>query len=282
MNSISDPVFPAQCDIRVRQGDLGRNDSVSTIGMARWLEDARIRVRLPQFERLVRARGFGPYQIVFVSQSVERLAATHRTDTDIRVHTGIRRIGRSSFTFEQAVFVGSERVGSGEATVLLLGSAGALALPDELIADLTALAMPDSSETAVTRPAAERQQRDHYPYFAPLRARIGDVDSNQHVNFIALATWYDDAVAAYTSAALGVGEGGLAPDLSPSSYRINYVGEVTYPGNYEIGVLVRSFDAEAVHYELGIFLGGTCLGVADAIGARGELSAESLAPGGPH
>ncbi|WP_431955771.1 hypothetical protein [Nocardia lijiangensis] len=279
MDSISASTFPAQCDISVRQGDLGRNGAVSTIGVARWLEDARTRMRLPQFERAAGAGEFGPYQIIFVSQRVERLAYVYRTDADVQVHTGIRRIGRSSFTYEQAVFAGGRRVGGGEATVLCLGPAGPLALPEELIADLTGLAMPDSSETAVPRPGAERGQRDHYAFFVPLHARIGDVDSNQHVNYLALATWYDEAVAVFTAAALG--EDGLVPDLSPSSYRIDYLGEVTYPGDYEIGVLVRSFGDYSVDYELGLFRGRTCLGVADAIGERGALSAKSFGPDGP-
>lgn len=247
--------------------------------MARWLEDARIRVTMPQFERLVGAGGFEPHQIILVSQSVQQLAPVYGTDADIQVRTGIRRIGRSSFTYAQAVFADSERVGGGGATVLNLGLAGPLALPDELIADLADLSVPDSSETAATRPATERRRRDHYAFFAALRARIGDVDANQHVNYLALTTWYDEAVAAFTTAAIG--EDGPVPDLSPSSYRIDYLGEVTYPGEYEIGVRVRSFDVDAVRYELGIFGGSTCLGIADAVGARGVLSSGSLGPGGP-
>lgn len=279
MNTISNPVFPIQSDIRVRQGDLGRNGAVSTIGMARWLEDARIRVRMSRFERLVDAGEFGPHQIIFVSQKVEQLAPVYGTHAEVKVHTGIRRIGRSSFTYEQAVFSRGERVGRGRSTVLNLGPAGPLALPDELIADLTDLSIPDSVETTENRPGTERQKRDHYAFFAPLRARIGDVDINQHVNYLALTTWYDEAVATFTAAALD--EDGLVPDLAPSSYRIDYIGEVTYPGDYEIGVLVSSFDADSVHYELGIFSSGACLGIGDAIGARGMLSARALGPGGP-
>ncbi|WP_433201084.1 cytochrome P450 [Nocardia sp. CA-107356] len=279
MDSLSASAFPAQCDIRVRQGDLGRNGAVSTIGIARWLEDARIRVKLPRFERLAGAGEFGPHQIILVSQRVERLACVFHTDADVQVHTGIRHIGRSSFTYEQAVFAGGRRVGGGGATVLHLGPTGPLALPDELIADLTDLALPDSSETAAPRPGTERRQRDRYPFFVPLRARIGDVDSNQHVNYLAMASWYDEAVAVFTAAALG--ENGLVPDLSPSSYRIDYLGEVTYPGDYEIGVLIRAFGDDSVDYELGIFRGRTCVGVADASGARGVLSAKSLGPGSP-
>lgn len=243
--------------------------------MARWLEDARIRVKLPRFERLVGGGEFGAHRIILVGLSVERLAAVYRDDADVQVCTGIRRIGRSSFTYEQAVFAGGERVGRGGATVLHLGPSGPLELPGELIADLSELVLPDSNETAAPRPGGERRQRDYYASFVRLPARIADVDGNRHVNYLALATWYDEAVAVFTAAALG--ESGLVPaDLSPSSYRIDYLGEVTYPGDYEIGVRVRAFGDDSVDYDLGLFRGHTCLGVADARGARGVLSAKSL------
>ena len=264
--------FPLQVDVRLRQGDLGRDGSASTVGMARWLEDARIRVRMRRFEQLVGTGEFGPFHIVLVSQHVERLAAVRRTGTNVQVHTGVRRAGRSSFTFEQSILAGDKHVGNGGATVILAGAAGPLQLPDALLADLADLRLPDSDQAAAPRPGTERHQREHYAHFTPLHARIGDVDANQHVNFMALATWYDEAVARFTLEAAGE----PVPDLPPWSYRIQYVGEVTYPGEYEIGTLVRSFDADSVHYELGIFLDGTCIGVADAVGPRGALPAEYL------
>ncbi|MGW3326691.1 hypothetical protein [Streptomyces virginiae] len=192
------------------------------------------------------------------------------------MHTGVRRIGRSSFTFGQEVVVGAKRVGSGDATVVLADRSGPHRLPDELIADLDEIRLPETEVAgtpAATRPPPERLHRAHYSYGAPLRSRVGDVDSNQHVNFIALATWYDEAVAAFTSDSIGTTVGGSVPDLPPSSYRIQYLGEVTYPGDYEVALTVRSVDNGSVHYELGVFRGGTCLGVADAIGPRGTLRA---------
>src|SRR4051794_26584149 len=269
----TESAFPVRIEVRVRHADLGRDGSASTVGVARWMEDARIRFRSRRFERLVEAGGFGPFQFLIVSQSVERLAPAGRLRGSVQVHTGVSRVGRSSFTFEQAVYDDGKHVGRGEATVVLGGATGALALPDELIMDLTERLLPESGRTAAaSRPTAGRQQRDHYRYFAPLRARIGDVDSNQHVNFMAQVTWYDEAVAAFTTeAATRAGEGGrvLVPDLAPWSYRIHYIGEVTYPGDYEVGLLARSSDSldeDAVYYELGIFRGDLCLGVADASG----------------
>ena len=269
--------FPSEIDVRVRQGDLGRDGSASTIGVARWLEDARIRLHLRRFARLVAAGGIGPFQILLVSQRVERLAPVGRVGACVQVHTGIRRIGRSSMTYEHAVIAGGTHVGSGEATIVLADVSGSLALPDELIEDLVELQLPGPNQPTAPRPGAERLHRDHYPAAVPLRARIGDVDINQHVNFMALATWYDEAVAAFASAAVNVGGTGPVPDLPPWSYRIQYLGEVTYPGDYGIGVAVRSFDVQSVQYELGIFRDGTCLGLADALGPRDQLTDETLA-----
>ncbi|MER6197707.1 hypothetical protein ABT234_10085 [Streptomyces sp. NPDC001586] len=184
-----------QVDVRVRQADLGRDGSTSTIGTARWLEDARIRLRLHRFERLVGEGRFGPFRIVLVGQRVSRLAPAGPAGTRVQVHTGVRRVGRSSVTFGQEVMVGDKRVGSGDATVVLADKSGPLRLPDELIADLDVMRLPETGlagRPADTRLRPERLRRAHYSYWAPLRSRIGDVDSNQHVNFIALATWYDE------------------------------------------------------------------------------------------
>ncbi|MFF4260696.1 hypothetical protein [Streptomyces virginiae] len=56
---------------------------------------------------------------------------------------------------------------------------------------------------AATRLRPERLHRADCSYGVPLRSRIGDVDTDQHVNFIALATWYDEAVAAFASDSIG-------------------------------------------------------------------------------
>ncbi|MFF4098720.1 hypothetical protein [Streptomyces sp. NPDC001903] len=266
-------------DGRVRQADLGRDGSASTIGVARWLEDARIRLRLHRFERLVGEGRFGPFRLLLVGQRVSRFAPAGPAGTRVQVHTGVRRVGRSSVTFGQEVMVGDKHVGSGDATVVLADDSGPLQLPAELIADLDEMQLPQTEvagRSAAPRLLPERLHRAHYSYWAPLRSRIGDVDSNQHVNFIALATWYDEAVAAFTLDSIGTTAGGSVPDLPPWSYQIQYLGEVTYPGDYEIALTVRSVDTGSVHYELGVFRGSTCLGVADAIGPHGELRASQL------
>ncbi|GAA5151051.1 hypothetical protein [Amycolatopsis dongchuanensis] len=261
--------YPVRTEVHIRQADRGRDGAVSTVGLARCLEDARLRIRMRRFEQLVLAGGFEPFQILLVSQAVDRLAPVGPRAHDVEVHTGVQRIGRSSFTYGQAVFHRGERVGSAEATVVLAGAGGPLPLPGELLADLGDLRLPE--QPPMPRPDAERHRRGSYAHHYPLRARIGDVDSNQHVNYLALVTWYDEAVAAFTAEALGG-----VPDLPPLSYRIQYTGEVTYPGDYEIGLSVRGSGTDQVAYRLAVFRGGTALGVADAVGPRGELPDSAL------
>lgn len=210
--------------------------------------------------------GFDPFQIFLVNQRIERLRPAGRTGARVQVHTGVRRIGQSSFTYEQAAFIDGCHVASGDATIVLIGASGPLSLPDELVEDLDELALPESSAAPTVRPGPERSQRDHYPYFTPLLARIGDVDSNQHVNYMALATYYDEAIAAFVKHATGTAGTGPVPDLPPQSYRVHYLGEVTYPGRYERGVVVRSVGTDSVSYELGVFRDSECLGVAEAVG----------------
>jgi acyl-CoA thioester hydrolase len=262
--------------VSLRLGDLGLDGRASTVALARWLEDARFRLRFARFDRRVAAGGFGPYRILLVSQHVERHVPVGWTDAPVRVRTGIRRIGRTSFTFGQTAFVGGQDVGSGEAVVVLADDTGPLALPAELLADLEELGSAEPTAAGASRPGAQRNERNHYPFATPLRARVGDVDSNRHVNYIALLTWYDDALAAFAVQVQG-DDGPLSLSaLAPSAYRVQYIAEVGYPGDYEIGIAVAGHDAEAVHYELGLFRGDRCVGLADAIGARGELPGTTL------
>ncbi|MFK0224111.1 hypothetical protein ACIQWN_38925 [Streptomyces vinaceus] len=132
MNAPEHQTAGIQVDVPVRQADLGRDGSASTIGMARWLEDARIRLRLRRFERLVGEGRFGPFQILLVGQRLSRLAPAGPAGTRVQVHTGVR-----------------------------LGS-GPLQLPDELIADLDEMRLPETEvaeRSAATRVPAARLHR---------------------------------------------------------------------------------------------------------------------------
>ena len=123
---------------------------------------------------------------------------------------------------------------------------------------------------------ADRRDRSTYPFAVSLRARVGDIDTNRHVNNVTLVSWYADGVAALHDELLTPGWGGPPPELAPSAYRVQYVAEVGYPAEYEIGVAVLGVDGETVTYGLGVFLGDRCVGLADATGPCHGLDATAL------
>ncbi|GAB2661302.1 hypothetical protein GCM10027271_20090 [Saccharopolyspora gloriosae] len=273
--TVSEQPMPARTMVAVRQADLGRDGRISTLGVARWLEDARLRVPMPRFERLVSSGEMEPFRILLVGQRVERSDPRGRPGDEVEVTTGIRRVGRSSFTYRHTVFKDDAVVGTGEATVVLGGATGPLQLPDELISDLRGLRVA-GAEDGTDRASAEQRTRDHYRHWTPLRTRVTDLDSNHHVNFQVLLTWYEEAIAEVVLSASAAGRATPSPKLASSDLRIEYTGEVTYPGDYEIGVTVTAVNDDTVHYDLAVFQAQQCLGTAQARGSRGELTTEAL------
>lgn len=278
-----EPDHPILLDVSPRYADLGPDGLVSTFALVRWFEDVRVGLALPRFARMVADGDHGPYRWLLASMDVERRAPIPWTGK-LRVGAGIRRIGRSSFTHGYEVLGDDGRVAVGETVQVLADDAGPTELPDAMRADLQDLALDDPARPGPARPAAARHERAYYPYAHRVRARIGDIDTNRHGNNVALVSWYADAVAALATEATAAGWGGPAPEILPSRYAVQYVAEVGYPGDYEVALAVTAHDEQVVHYELGLFAGPRCVGLADATGGRSALPAatlDALRPTGP-
>ncbi|MDL5158207.1 acyl-ACP thioesterase domain-containing protein [Actinomycetospora termitidis] len=279
--------YPVLRDVSPRYSDLGPDGRISAIGLTRWFEDARVGVELPAFRRLVEDGEFGAFRVLLAGQGVERLDAMP-FDGKYRIGLGVRRVGGSSFTYGYGVFCDDRCVALGDTVTVFATEAGPAHLPDALRSDLAGLVLDEPDASPSYRPGPERRDRSSYPFAVSLRARVGDIDTNRHVNNVALVSWYADGVAALHDELLTPGWGGPSPELAPSSFRVQYVAEVGYPAEYEIGVAVLGVDAgtgdaaersstrETVTYGLGVFLGDRCVGLADATGTRGELDANAL------
>jgi len=263
--------FPHQQQVEQRFGDLAPDGTTSAPALTRLFEHPRIGLRLRRFERLVAEGGFGPFRILLVGQGVERRTPFGGFGTTLRIGTGIRSVGQTSYTYGQGMFVDGQLVATADATIVLADTSGPLALPDELLADLEELRL-QGTNTPTPKPEPRRRERQYYPATASIHARVGDVDLNRHVNYIAQVGWYDEAI---TSHAHGVLEGDASalPGYPPSRYSVTYLGEVLYPGTYDIGIAVsKGDDEETVHYELGLFDEKGCLGTADATSRRNPRS----------
>jgi acyl-CoA thioester hydrolase len=267
--------YPVLRDVTPRYSDLGPDGEISATGIARWFEDVRVTVELPAFRRLISDGGFGPFRVLLAAQHVDRQAPMP-WDGKYRIGVGIRRLGGSSFTYGYGVFCDDRCVALGDTVTVFATEAGPVHLPDALRSDLAGLVLDEPDLPPAHRPGPERRDRATYPFATSLRARIGDIDTNRHVNNVVLMSWYAEGVAALHDEILTPGWGGPAPEIAPTVYRVQYVAEVGYPAEYEIGVAVLGQDAERVHYGLGVFLGEDCVGLADATGARGDLPPEVL------
>jgi acyl-CoA thioester hydrolase len=268
--------FPDRRQVVERFGDLAPDGTTSTVALARLFEHPRVGLRFPRFDKLTADGGFGPFHILFAGQRVERRTAFGEFGATLRIGTGIRAVGRSSYTYGQGMFAGGQLVATAEATIVLAGKSGPITLPDELLADLDELRLPETGAPAASKPDPRRRDRRYYPAAATVHARVGDVDLNRHVNYIAQLGWYDEAIASHAHGVLGAGTARKLPGFVPWRYRVSYLGEVLYPGSHDIGIAVSGHDEHTVHYELGLFDRGQCRGTADAAAPRGALPDAAL------
>ena len=66
---------------------------------------------------------------------------------------------------------------------------------------------------------------------------------------------------------LGYPIGGPLDGLAPSTLAVQYLGEVHYPGIYQLRVAVLGIDDDVVRYACGLFDGPKCVGLAEAAGS---------------
>ena len=260
--------FPVLRPVTPRYSDLGGDRRVTTVALTRWLEEARVQAELPRFRALV-ADGGGRFRIVLAAQRLRALAPVPR-GADYRIGLGVRRIGGSSFSYGYGVFAGDRCVAVGDSVTVVATGSGPSELPDELRADLASMVIDEPGAAGAQRPEPARRDRTRYPAVHRLTSRIGDVDTNRHVNNVAILSWYADAVAAWQSGRLGDPDGGPPEELAATAWEVQYVDEVAHPRTYDV-VLAVDAAADGLHYRAGLFSGERCVGLADGFGAAGPL-----------
>ena len=262
--------FPVLRPVTPRYSDLGGDRRVTTVALARWLEEARVHAELPRFRALVQDGG-GGFRIVLAAQRLRALAPVPR-GAEYRIGLGVRRIGGSSFSYGYGVFAGDRCVAVADSVTVVATRSGPSELPDELRADLASMVIDEPGGAAAPRPEPARRDRIRYPAEHRLTSRIGDVDTNRHVNNVAILSWYADAVAAWQSGRLGDPDGGPPEELAATAWEVQYVDEVAHPRTYDV-VLAVDATADGLHYRAGLFSDERCVGLADGFGAAGPLDA---------
>jgi acyl-CoA thioester hydrolase len=268
--------FPVMRPLIPRYADLGGDGRVTTVALARWFEEARVAAELPRFRRLVEDGGFAPFRVLLAAQRIHRLEAPVR-GVDYRVGTGVRRVGGSSYSYGHAVFAGDRCLAVSDSVTVLATGSGPSGLPDALREDLGSMVLEEPGGAAAC-PEPARHERARYPVAHPLVTRIGDVDTNRHVNNVVLLSWYADAVAAWQSARLGDPDGGPPEELAPHAWEVQYVDEVAHPRTYDVALAVDPAPGGGLHYRAGLFSGARCVGLADGFGAAGPFAGPGLGP----
>jgi acyl-CoA thioester hydrolase len=255
--------FPVVVSHDARYSDLDPSRRIGRDALVRWFEDARVAVERDAFGADLTTRARSRLRLLLASVRVEVLAPLRVSP--YRIGLGVTRIGTTSFTYSYAVFAGEECVATGESTSVHVDAGGPAPLPAAVRDALVDLRIAGPEPVRPERDPA-RLVREAYPFRLDVRTRFGDLDTYRHVNNVALAGWYLDALAELHCDVLGYPTGGPLDSLAPSSLRVEYLAEVQYPAIHQLRVGVVAIEGATVRYACGLFDGARCLGLADAEG----------------
>ena len=110
------------------------------------------------------------------------------------------------------------------------------------------------------KPELFRLKRASYPFFRQVIARFSDMDTEGHLNNVALASFYEDARVSFLRAAT---QGGRPFRFVIAHISISYLTEAHYPGNYDVGLGISRFGTTSFGIGCGLFMGDTCVGTCD-------------------
>jgi acyl-CoA thioester hydrolase len=110
----------------------------------------------------------------------------------------------------------------------------------------------------------------NYPFVVTLRPRFGDMDNVGHVNNVAIAALFEEARVAMNHALLGGGDVTLPVEERTfpavvAHLVIDYLAEVRYPGEYQIGVGVGRVGSTSVLELSGMFDGERCVALCETV-----------------
>ena len=262
--------YPVLLEHDARYSDLDPSRRIGRDALVRWFEDARVSVERTRFGADLPARA----QLLLASVRVDVLAPL-RVAGRYRIGLGVTHVGTSSFAYAYAVFADDECVATGESVSVHAAGGSPAPLPASALAALEELRV-EGPATARPELDPSRRVREAYPFRLDVRTRFGDLDTNRHVNNVALAGWYLDGLAELHTDVLGFPTGGPLDGLAPSSLSVQYLDEVRYPGIYQLRVGVLELDETTARYACGLFDGPRCIGLADAVGSHRVLDEDGV------
>lgn len=258
--------YPVLVEHEARYSDLDPSRRIGRDALVRWFEDARVAVERDAFGADLVARLQARVRLLLAAVRVDVIAPL-RVAGRYRIGIGVSHIGVSSFTYRYAVFAGNDCVATGESVSVHVDQTGPAPLSDQVRGALATIRIDAPASPRPDRGGA-RLVRENYPFRVDVRTRFSDLDTNRHVNNVALAGWYLDGLAELHQDVLGYPTGGPLDGLSPSSLTVQYRDEVEYPNIYQLRVGLLGIGEGSVQYACGLFDGARCIGLAEAEGSH--------------
>lgn len=120
-----------------------------------------------------------------------------------------------------------------------------------------------------------------YPFRVTIPTRYGDMDSNAHLNNVAIARLVEEARVRFHWRLRDT-----VPETSPGGVMIvhvaiDYLGEGAYPAEVEAGVAAASVGTSSYRLAIGLFQGGTAIALADSVMVNRAADGPGAAPVSP-
>lgn len=127
------------------------------------------------------------------------------------------------------------------------------------------------------RPPRPAPQIEHYPHRVAEIVRFGDLDPQGHVNQAVFLTYFESGrVAMFRNPDLGIGVPGITYVMV--RMEVDYVSELHWPANIEIGTGVAEFGRSSFKVAQAIFRDGVCCAIGRATLACMDLQTRRATP----
>lgn len=117
-----------------------------------------------------------------------------------------------------------------------------------------------------------------YPMRLTLQTRYGDMDSNAHLNNVAIARLFEEARVRFhgeVRSAGGKADGNAAMIVHAT---IDYVAEGSYPADVEAGIAVAAAGRSSYRLAIGLFQNGDAIALNDSVMVALDPELRTAAP----
>lgn len=104
-----------------------------------------------------------------------------------------------------------------------------------------------------------------YPVRLTIPTRYGDMDSNAHLNNVAIARLFEESRVRFHYAMRAEGAAVSPGGLMIAHLAIDYIGEGEYPADVESGVGIVSLGGSSYRLGIGLFQHGRAFALADSV-----------------